>query len=60
MRTDDLRIRRLRPLLAPAILVGGRQSLDADRLLYGQSINDACLGFDDPRRALAELASGLR
>jgi 3-deoxy-7-phosphoheptulonate synthase len=60
MRTDDLRIRRVRPLLAPAILVGGRHSLDSDPLIYGQSVTDGCLGFDDTRRALVELASGVR
>jgi 3-deoxy-7-phosphoheptulonate synthase len=59
MRTDDLRIRRVRPLLAPAILVGGRHS-DSDPLIYGQSVTDGCLGFDDTRRALVELASGVR
>ena len=50
----------LKALMIESNLVGGRQSLDSDPLTYGQSITDACLGFDDTRRAVAELASGLR
>ena len=50
----------LKALMIESNLVGGRQSLDSDPLTYGQSITDACLGFDDTRRAVSELASGLR
>ncbi len=38
-------------------LVEGRQDLPADlhNLVYGQSITDACIGFDDTEKALAAL-----
>ena len=37
-------------------LVAGRQSPKARPLAYGQSITDACLGFEDTHRALERLA----
>jgi 3-deoxy-7-phosphoheptulonate synthase len=49
----------LKALMIESHLMGGRQSLDADPLVYGQSVTDACLGFDDTRRALVEMASRL-
>ena len=49
----------LKAIMIESHLVGGRQSLDSDTLVYGQSITDACLGFDATRRALQELANGL-
>ncbi|MDQ2964015.1 MAG: 3-deoxy-7-phosphoheptulonate synthase [Pseudomonadota bacterium] len=50
----------LQALMIESHLVGGRQSLGGDRLTYGQSITDACLGFDDTRRAIEGLAGSLR
>jgi 3-deoxy-7-phosphoheptulonate synthase len=42
-------------------LVGGRQDLMPGRaLVYGQSITDACLGWDDSVAALDTLADGVR
>jgi 3-deoxy-7-phosphoheptulonate synthase len=41
-------------------LVGGRQDAGAAALTYGQSITDACLGFDDTKRAIEAAASRLR
>jgi len=42
-------------------LVGGRQDLVPGRpLTYGQSITDACLGWDDSVAALEILAEGVR
>jgi 3-deoxy-7-phosphoheptulonate synthase len=45
-------------------LVAGRQDLAAGRtlndLIYGQSITDACLGWDDSVQALERLAEGVR
>jgi 3-deoxy-7-phosphoheptulonate synthase len=42
-------------------LVEGRQDHDPDRpLVYGQSITDACLGWDDTAGALRELADAAR
>ncbi|TMI05278.1 MAG: 3-deoxy-7-phosphoheptulonate synthase [Betaproteobacteria bacterium] len=50
----------LKAIMIESHLVGGRQSLDSNTLVYGQSVTDACLGFDGTRRALQELANGLR
>jgi len=50
----------LKAIMIESHLVGGRQSLDANTLIYGQSVTDACLGFDATRRALQELGNGLR
>ena len=43
-------------------LVGGRQDLgsDTDGLIYGQSITDACLAWDDSEPLLNKLASAVR
>jgi 3-deoxy-7-phosphoheptulonate synthase len=42
-------------------LVAGRQDLVAPKdLLYGQSITDACLGWEESSRALAVLADAVR
>jgi 3-deoxy-7-phosphoheptulonate synthase len=42
-------------------LVAGRQDLrDAAALVYGQSITDACIGWDDTAVLLDELASAVR
>jgi 3-deoxy-7-phosphoheptulonate synthase len=42
-------------------LVGGRQDVAPGRpLTYGQSITDACLGWDDTEPVLEELAKAVR
>ncbi len=42
-------------------LVGGRQEVKREEaLVYGQSITDACLGWDDTVPLLRELAEGVR
>jgi 3-deoxy-7-phosphoheptulonate synthase len=49
----------LRALMLESHLVGGRQDPGAGALVYGQSITDACLAFDDTKRALESLAMRL-
>ena len=46
-------------LMIESHLVEGRQSMDA-RLRYGQSVTDACLGWDDTAGALEGLAGAVR
>ena len=42
-------------------IVEGRQDLvPGQALAYGQSITDACIGWDDSARVLEILASGVR
>ena len=40
-------------------LVAGRQDLGSE-LVYGQSVTDACIGWDDTVAALSELAEAVR
>jgi len=49
----------LRALMLESHLVGGRQEPGAGALVYGQSITDACLAFDDTKRAIESLAMRL-
>jgi 3-deoxy-7-phosphoheptulonate synthase len=42
-------------------LVEGRQNIDAGKtLIYGQSITDACIGWQDSEVLLRELAAAVR
>ena len=42
-------------------LLEGRQDIEAgSRLTYGQSITDACIGWDDSKMLLVELAEAVR
>jgi 3-deoxy-7-phosphoheptulonate synthase len=48
-------------IMVESHLVGGRQDLVPGKpLVYGQSITDACLGWDDSVALLERLASGVR
>ncbi|MCP4078020.1 MAG: 3-deoxy-7-phosphoheptulonate synthase [Gammaproteobacteria bacterium] len=51
--------RSIRALMLESNLLEGNQNLDDKPLKYGQSITDACLGFDDTAGLLRELADGL-
>ena len=46
----------IRALMIESHLVGGSQRLDSETLTYGQSITDACLGFDETAHLLYRLA----
>ena len=50
----------IRALMLESHLVRGRQDIGGVPLVYGQSITDACLSFDETRRGLLELAEQLR
>jgi len=50
----------LRAIMIESHLVGGRQSLGAGPLAYGQSITDACLAFDETRRAIEQAGELLK
>ena len=53
--------RRVVGVMVESHLVGGRQDFTADRpLVYGQSITDGCLGWDDSVRLLDRLATAVR
>jgi 3-deoxy-7-phosphoheptulonate synthase len=49
----------LKALMLESHLVGGRQEPGGSALTYGQSVTDACLAFDDTRRAIEALAMRL-
>lgn len=52
----------IRGIMIESNLVGGRQTLGTSTtpLVYGQSITDACLGWDETADALREAAAGIR
>ena len=41
-------------------LVGGSQSIDAGELVYGQSVTDGCIGWDETVACLEKLAAAVR
>ena len=48
-------------VMLESFLVGGRQDpAPKDQLRYGQSITDACIGWDDTLTVLRELAEAVR
>jgi len=49
----------LKAVMIESHLVGGRQDVGPGALAYGQSITDACLGFDDTKRAIEAAARRL-
>ncbi len=58
MRTGD---RRIVGVMVESHLIGGNQKLVAgESLQYGQSITDACLGFEDTEVLLEDLADAIR
>jgi len=52
---------RIVGVMVESHLVGGRQDLVPGKaLVYGQSVTDACLGWDDSVKLLERLAAGVR
>ena len=52
---------RIFGVMAESHLKAGRQDLvPGKELVYGMSITDGCIGWDDSRKVLAELADGVR
>ena len=49
----------LRAVMIESHLVGGRQEPAAVGLTYGQSVTDACLAFEDTKRAIEAVATRL-
>jgi 3-deoxy-7-phosphoheptulonate synthase len=47
-------------VMLESFLVPGRQELDAQKLIYGQSVTDACLGWEDTVELLDGLAASVR
>jgi len=47
-------------VMAESFIVEGRQDADAAPLVYGQSITDACIGWDSTVAVLRELAGAVR
>src|ERR1700722_3740389 len=53
--------RRIMGVMIESNLVAGAQKLvEVDKLVYGQSITDACIGWDETRDVLKELAQAVR
>ena len=47
-------------VMAESFIVEGRQDADAEPLVYGQSITDACIGWDSTVAVLRDLAGAVR
>ena len=47
-------------VMAESFIIEGRQEADAEPLVYGQSITDACIGWDSTVAVLNELAAAVR
>ena len=47
----------IRAVMLESHLVAGNQSLENNPLIYGQSVTDACLGFDETAELLLRLAA---
>ncbi len=52
--------RRIFGMMLESHLVEGKQSGDSDDLVYGQSITDACMGWDRTEGLLREIAQSVR
>jgi len=42
------------------LIEGNQKVIDKDNLIYGQSITDACVGWDETEKILSELADGVK
>lgn len=42
------------------LIEGNQKVIDKDNLVYGQSITDACVGWDETQKMLSELAEGVK
>ena len=47
-------------VMAESFIIEGRQDADVEPLVYGQSITDACIGWDSTVAMLNELAGAVR
>ncbi|HEY7624483.1 MAG TPA: 3-deoxy-7-phosphoheptulonate synthase [Candidatus Limnocylindria bacterium] len=47
-------------VMAESFIVEGRQDADGEPLVYGQSITDACMGWETTEGVLREIASAVR
>ncbi|HEV8535481.1 MAG TPA: 3-deoxy-7-phosphoheptulonate synthase [Candidatus Limnocylindria bacterium] len=47
-------------VMAESFIVEGRQDADAERLVYGKSITDACIGWDATVEVLRSIAEAVR
>lgn len=53
-------VEAIRGVMLESFLVGGRQDVGATEPVYGQSITDACLGWEDTATVLRDLAASVR
>ena len=49
----------IRALMLESNLISGSQKPDASNLIFGKSVTDACLGFDDTANLLREFATAI-
>ena len=51
--------KRIKGLMIESNLVEGNQNINDDKLIYGKSVTDACIGWEDTERALYILSEAI-
>jgi 3-deoxy-7-phosphoheptulonate synthase len=51
--------KRIKGLMIESNLVEGNQNINNDKLIYGKSVTDACIGWEDTERALYILSEAI-
>ena len=51
--------KRIKGLMIESNLVEGNQNINDDKLIYGKSVTDACIGWEDTEKALYILSEAI-
>ena len=51
--------KRIKGLMIESNLVEGNQNINDDKLIYGKSVTDACIGWEDTEKALYTLSEAI-
>ena len=51
--------RRIKGLMIESNLVEGNQNINDENLIYGKSVTDACIGWEDTKKALYTLSEAI-
>ena len=51
--------KRIKGLMIESNLVEGNQNINDDKLIYGKSVTDACIGWEDTKKALYKLSEAI-
>lgn len=51
---------RIKGLMIESNLVEGNQNINDSKLVYGKSVTDACIGWEDTEKALYKLSDAVK